>query len=89
MFDRICQYIMLAFAVLLLLVGVVTFLLPIPLGIVLLVIGVAVLLSVSPRARGGFHRLRARYPMIDNRLTQVEPHLPESLRKVLRPDSQV
>ena len=41
MFKQIWQYIMVAFAIVLVLVGLVTFLLPIPLGIVLLVIGVA------------------------------------------------
>ena len=81
------KFILLTLALVLVLVGLVTFLLPIPFGIVVLVIGIAVLMMVSPTARKGFHRLRARYPSLDRRLATVEPHLPVSLQKILRPDN--
>ena len=87
MFKQAWNIILLLFAVLLVLVGLVTFLLPIPFGIVLLVVGIAMLMMVSPVARNWFHRLRDRYPSLDRRLASVEPHLPVSLQKILRPDN--
>jgi hypothetical protein len=87
MFKQAWNIVLLAIAILMVLVGLVTFLLPIPFGIVLLLMGVAMLMMVSPPVRRWFHRLRDRYPVLDRHLTNVEPHLPVTLRKILRPDN--
>ena len=87
MFKQVWNIVLLVVAVLMVLVGLVTFLLPIPFGIVLLIMGIAMLMMVSPPVRRWFHGLRDRYPSLDSRLTKLEPHLPLSLQKVLRPDN--
>ena len=87
MFKQAWNIVLLAVAILFVLVGLVTFLLPIPFGIVLLLMGVAMLMMVSPPVRRWFHRLRDRYEFLDRHLTNVEPHLPVSLQKILRPDN--
>lgn len=87
MIKRIWHYAALIFAIAVLLLGLILFLLPIPLGFFVLVVGIALLLTVSVTARLWFHRLRRRYPMLDTHLARVEPHLPESLRKVLQADN--
>ena len=74
-------------AILMVVVGLITFLLPIPFGIVLLITGLAILMMVSPPVRRWFLRLRNRFPFLDRRLTAIEPHLPVSLQKILRPDN--
>ncbi len=87
MFKQAWNFILLLVAILMVLVGLVTFLLPIPFGIVLLLMGVAMLMMVSPPVRRWFHRLRDRYPSLDRHLSRLEPHLPVSLQKILRPDN--
>ncbi len=87
MFKQAWNIVLLAIAILMVLVGLVTFLLPIPFGIVLLLMGIAMLMMVSPPVRRWFHRLREHYPSFDRRLASVEPHLPVSLQKILRPDN--
>ncbi|MCF6199130.1 MAG: hypothetical protein L3J67_06990 [Hyphomicrobiaceae bacterium] len=87
MFKRAWNFVLLIVAVLMVLVGLVTFLLPIPFGIVLLLMGIAMLMMVSPPVRRWFHAMRDRYPSLDRRLSSIEPHLPVSLQKILRPDN--
>lgn len=87
MFKQVWNLVLLVIAILMVLVGLVTFLLPIPFGIVLLVMGIAMLMMVSPPVRRWFHRQRDRYPSLDRRLSTLEPHLPVSLQKILRPDN--
>ncbi len=87
MFKQAWNIVLLVVAVALVLVGLVTFLLPIPFGIVLLLMGIAMLMMVSPPVRRWFHRLRDRYAFVDRHLTKLEPHLPVSLQKILRPDN--
>ena len=87
MFKQAWNFILLIIAVLMVLVGLVTFLLPIPFGIVLLLMGVSMLMMVSPPVRRWFHAMRERYPSLDRRLSNIEPHLPVSLQKILRPDN--
>ncbi len=87
MFKQAWNIVLLVVAVLMVLVGLVTFLLPIPFGIVLLLMGIAMLMMVSPPVRRWFHRLRDRHEFINRHLTKLEPHLPASLQKVLRPDN--
>lgn len=87
--KQLWQYIAVAFAIMVIIIGFVLFLLPIPLGFAVLVIGVAMLLTVSVTARLWFLRQRRRYKMLHDSLARVEPHLPESLRKVLNEDNAV
>ena len=87
MFKQAWNMILLAVALCLVLLGLVTFLLPIPFGIVLLLMGIAMLMMVSPPVRRWFHRMRDRHAFLDRQLTHVEPHLPVALQKILRPDN--
>ncbi|MCP4933153.1 MAG: hypothetical protein GY927_02875 [bacterium] len=87
MFKQAWNIVLLVVAVVLVLVGLVTFLLPIPFGIVLLLMGIAMLMMISPPVRRWFHRLRDRCSFVDRQLTKLEPHLPVSLQKILRPDN--
>jgi len=87
MFRQAWNMILLAVALCMVLLGLVTFLLPIPFGIVLLLMGLAMLMMVSPPVRRWFHRLRDRHAFLDRHLTHVEPHLPVALQKILRPDN--
>ena len=71
------------FAALCLFVGLVTLWLPIPTGLVLIAIGLALLLTTSPRVVRWLALLRRRYPGFDRRLARIEPFLPVPLRRAL------
>jgi Flp pilus assembly protein TadB len=86
MFNNMRKLLLLTLAITLVLVGLVTFMLPIPLGVAPLIIGLAILMMVSPAMRRRFHRLRQRYPSFDARLKLLEPHLPLAVQKILRPE---
>lgn len=87
MFQHLWRYIVVAFALLLIFAGLIVFPLPIPLGLIMMVAGLAVLLGASKTARIWFREFRGRYPSIDQRISRVEPLLPEALRRVLKRDN--
>jgi len=88
MIEHVRRLALLALAVVLVAVGLVTFFLPIPLGVLPLLIGLAILMALIPRLRRWFLGLRRRYPSLDAGLTSIEPHLPSPLRKILRPENR-
>ncbi len=59
---------------------------PFPIGIVFWVLGIALLVMSSTTVRNWFHDLRLRNGWIDDRLRDVEGHLPEEMREALTPD---
>ena len=70
-------------AILCILAGLATLWLPIPTGLVLLAVGLALLLMVSRQVAGWLARLRRRYPGLDRWLQRAEPYLPGRLRAAL------
>ena len=63
--------------------GAITLPLPIPLGIPLLAVGFALLLTTSNRARAWLRHRRRRSDWLDGNLLRVEPRLPRRLRAAL------
>ena len=70
-------------AILCILAGLATLWLPIPTGLILLALGLALLLMVSRQVAGWLARLRRRYPDLDRWLQRAEPYLPARLRRAL------
>ena len=73
------------------LAGAILLPLPIPLGLPLMVVGAALILSASPAARRWFRRWRGTHRDISDKLLDIEPAMPEAFRKTLdetHPDAQ-
>jgi len=70
-------------AVILIVVGAVTFPLPIPIGAVLIVAGLALLISTSSFVARTIRRWRGRHPETDGNIRKAEDYLPERLRAPL------
>jgi len=68
-----------------LLAGAITLPLPLPTGIILLVVGAALLIMGNDRFRDVFHNQRRRKPWLDHQIGRVEGYLPRALRKALTP----
>ena len=84
-FERAVRRILLAaVGIVFLFVGFFTFWLPIPIGLVLMVVGLALLLVSSALVRGWVRALRRRYPGFDERLNRVTKNLPQPFRRALR-----
>lgn len=64
-------------------VGILTFILPIPIGLILMAVGVVTLLPVSPRVQRGMIWVRRRWPHLFVKLKRLRPILPESLQKFI------
>lgn len=56
---------------------------PLPLGAIFFALGLALLLTASPRLQRWFQGLRYRYPGLDSRIATVESYLPEMMRRAL------
>ncbi len=63
-----------------LILGFLTFWLPIPTGLVLMAVGLALLISSSPRAVRLVRALRERHPRLDRLLLKAQPSMPRILR---------
>jgi len=72
-------------AIICLILGVITLPLPLPTGLIFFVLGFALLLTASRRARIWFRSFRRRAPWLDARLSSVEHRLPDDLRRALSP----
>ena len=70
-------------AILCFLAGLATLWLPIPTGLLLIALGVALLLLVSPQVVAWLRWLRRRSPGLDTWLERAEPFLPGRLRRAL------
>ena len=71
-------------AILFLIAGVLTLPTPIPLGAILLAIGLGLLVMTSVTVRNWLRRLRERFPEVDGSLRAVDAYLPRNLRRALR-----
>lgn len=78
------RLIMLIIAAVCLIVGAITFPMPIPLGIPLIAIGTALLILTSKTVRNWTRSMRVRYPGLDDKLRKAEDYLPRPLRRALR-----
>lgn len=63
--------------------GLATAWLPIPTGLVLMVIGLTLLIASSPTIAAWARLLRRRNDGLDARLNRAEPYLPEQMQRVL------
>ncbi|MEM8884725.1 MAG: hypothetical protein AAGD14_11695 [Planctomycetota bacterium] len=64
--------------------GVVTFPLPIPIGLLLMAIGLALMASTSPSLLRRLQRFRSRHPRLNRGLERIEPKLFGRLQDTLR-----
>lgn len=53
---------------------------PIPIGLIMVALALAILLTTSKTVARLVFRLRYRFDRVDDKLTQAERHLPRSLR---------
>ncbi len=65
------------------LVGAITFPLPLPTGLVLMVVGVTVA-AFNPLVLRWIKRTRPRFPKTNAQLRRLTPHMPAFIRRVLR-----
>lgn len=68
----------------LLVVGVITTPTPVPIGLVLVAIGIFLLARDSHMARKGIRSLRKRFPALDRGLCSISHRLPRTVRAVIR-----
>jgi len=71
-------------ALLLIIAGAITFPLPIPIGLILLLLGTALLLSTSRYALRGLRRYRRTRPVFDARLRAIRLRMPGYIGRALR-----
>ena len=69
---------------LLLLAGILITPLPLPIGLVMLVLGLAVLVRRSRFVRRRIRNLRSRYPAFSERLRRLEPKVNATIARTLR-----
>ena len=67
----------------LILVGLVVWPLPIPFGLLMIVIGIALVVPTSPGMRRLLRYLRRRYPAFDRQLERLKPHLPKFIQTMI------
>ncbi len=65
------------------LVGLVLWPLPLPFGLIMLIIGIALVVPTSPGMRRLLRGLRKRYPVLDRQLERMRPHLPKFMRTMI------
>ncbi|MEO0972150.1 MAG: hypothetical protein AAFX85_03580 [Pseudomonadota bacterium] len=71
-------------AVVLLVAGLIVFPFPIPLGLPMIVVGLALLISSSDASADLMTRVRRRHPRLDNALRRAEPKIPSMFRSPIR-----
>ncbi|MBM3606973.1 MAG: hypothetical protein FJX29_00760 [Alphaproteobacteria bacterium] len=73
-----------AFAALLTLIGLILLPLPVPAGALVFASGLTLLISRSPRAAGALRWLRMRWSLLDRGLNMLENFSPRSIAEILR-----
>jgi hypothetical protein len=63
--------------------GLATVWLPIPTGLILMVIGLTLLIASSPTIAAWARLVRRRNPGLDEKLKRAEPYLPQQMQRVL------
>ena len=71
-------------AIVLIVVGAIVFPMPIPLGLIMMVLGLALLITQSPFVAGRVRAFRARHARTDQAIRKVENVLPAKLRDALK-----
>lgn len=71
------------FGIILILSGLIILPLPIPFGLIMIVIGMSLLISHSAFFRSQFKKLRRRFVNFSERLNKLKPHLPSFARKMI------
>ncbi len=69
--------------ILLLLLGVIITPMPIPLGIILIILGLSMLVSTIPRVRTFLQFLRRRYHVFSHKLNSIKHRLPAFARQLI------
>jgi|GEM_PF-4499061 len=72
------------FAVVLIIIGAITAVMPIPFGIIFMIIGFILLGVVAPPVRPALRNARRRWGWLDDRLDEAQEKLPESIASPLR-----
>lgn len=70
-------------AIVCLIIGSITLLTPIPTGMLLIGVSIALLVPTSPTAQSWVGKLRRRHKFLDRHLHDIEPRLPTPLRTAL------
>lgn len=83
-YKNFIKYLTNSIAILIILIGIVFFWLPVPLGALIMGIGVALLLTKSEIASKWLKSLRHRYDRINSILHFVQARLPLAARNVLK-----
>jgi hypothetical protein len=66
-----------------LIVGIITAPIPLPLGQIVALIGLSILVSESPWVKTKAQKLRRNIPIFHRQLTRMKPYLPRFLKKVV------
>lgn len=77
------KYVKACFAILLIIAGIIVTPMPIPFGIFMIAIGLAILVSVSESVREYLKRQRKKFPKFSQSLTKIKPKLPMFIRRLL------
>lgn len=78
------RLILIVVSIVCLVVGAITLPTPLPIGIVLIAVGLALLILSSKTFRNMIRRLRVRYPSFDDKLRKAEAYLPRPLQRALK-----
>jgi hypothetical protein len=71
-------------AIFFIVLGLLTFPLPIPIGAISLLVGLSLLVSVSRRATRAVRQFRRKRPVLDKKMAAVEKKVPGFIRHALR-----
>lgn len=74
---------LLTFAVIFLILGIISVPTPLPIGFIFFAIGIALLVMSSLTVRRMLQKARTRYPRFNRQLLKIGPYLPHSLRQAL------
>ena len=69
--------------VLLVIAGIIITPMPIPLGIILIILGLSMLVSTVPAVRHFLRNLRSRHKTMSLRLNHIKPRLPAFARRLI------
>lgn len=80
MFGRVAKIIL---GVVIVIAGIILTPLPIPFGILLILVGLSILVSAIPAMRSWLVAMRKRYSETSHKLNNIKPHMPRFLRRLI------
>lgn len=83
-YPMICRGVTLVSGVLLILMGLVILPLPIPVGLLMIILGVSLIVPAIPALGRFLTRMRRRYPVTSHKLNRISTKLPGFIRRVIR-----